>query len=169
MIGLLMTRRSELIDDKVFRDAQEMLTGMGNNAKGIIKLKAIVAAKEHGITQVAKIFNVSRNSITAWIKKLKDSPESILHIGLGRGRKNTLNNTQLEVVKSWLSENPNITIKYLIANIYKHFGIELKKTAVHQIIKKLSFSYVTARPKHFKQDNSKHDEFKKKSGSRGKK
>ncbi len=164
-----MTRKSELIDDNVFIKAQTMLSGLGNNAKGVIKLKAIVAAKEHGITQVAKIFNVSRNSITSWIKKMRDSPESILQIGLGRGRKSTLNDKQLEEVKSWINKNPNITIKHLIVDIYKHFNIELKKTAVHQIIKKLSFSYVTARPKHFKQDDTKHDDFKKKSSKRSSK
>lgn len=161
-----MARKSSLITDEILTKVQSLLDGMGNNAKGIIKLKAIVAAKEHGITTVAKIFNVSKNTITQWIKKLRDNPESIFKVLSGRGRKNKLSESQLNEVKSWISKNPSITIKQLINDINEVFGIELRKSAVHTIIKKLSFSYITPRPKHYKQDKSKHDAFKKKSTTR---
>ena len=157
-----MPRKSCLSDDEVLKNAQSLLNGMGNNAKGVIKLKAIIAAKEHGITEVSKIFNVSRNAITSWIKKVKENPISILEVGEGRGRKNTLSNERLELIKDWIQKNPSMTIKELISEIHTHFDVNLKKSAVHQIIKKLSFSYVTGRPKHYKQDTSKHDDFKKK-------
>lgn len=161
-----MARKSSLITDKILTQAQSLLEGMGNNAKGIIKLKAIVASKEHGITAVAKIFNVSKNTITQWIKRLRDNPDSIFKVSSGRGRKSRLSESQLNEIKSWISKNPSITIKQLIININEEFGIELRKSAVHTIIKNLSFSYITPRAKHYKQDELKHDEFKKKSTTR---
>ncbi len=82
-----MARKSELIDAAVLEKAQSLIGEMGNKAKGIIKLKAIIAAKEHGIKQVAIIFNVSRNTVASWVKKLKISPESLFEIGAGRGEK----------------------------------------------------------------------------------
>lgn len=160
-----MARKSELIDDTTFEKAQSLIGEMGNNAKGIIKLKAIVAAKEHGIKQVAIIFNVSRNTIANWIKKLKINPDSLFEISAGRGRKNTLNSKQLITVRAWLENEPNLTIRHVIARIKADFGIELHKSAVHQTIKNLSFSYITPRPRHYKQDQSKQEEFKKKSRS----
>lgn len=160
-----MARVSELVDDTVSQMAQEKLETLGYNAKGIIKLKAIVAANEHGISAVASIFSVTRNTITSWIKKFKEDPESILVIGAGRGKKPSLNDSQLNKIKSWIKEDSNITIKELRQKIKDKFGVVLEKSAVHNVMKKLAFSYITPRPKHYKQDTLQHEEFKKKSKS----
>jgi len=157
-----MARISVLVDDAVSQMAQSKLETLGYNAKGIIKLKAIVAANEHGISAVAVIFNVTRNTITSWIKKFKEDPDSILQIGAGRGKKPRLTTTQLNKIKHWIQEDSNVTIKELGQKIRSEFGVELEKSAVHNIMKKLSFSYITPRPKHYKQDTSQHEEFKKK-------
>lgn len=158
-----MARKSELIDAGTLEKAHSLLSKMGNNAKGIIKLKAIVAAKEHGIKQVATIFNVSRNTIASWVKKLKINPYSLFEIGSGRGRKSRLTRQQIDTVREWLENEPNLTIKHVISRIKAKFDVELHKSAVHQMIKNLSFSYITPRPRHYKQDPTKHEEFKKKS------
>jgi len=39
--------------------------------------------------------------------------------------------------------------------------INFSKSSVHRLIKKLEFSYITPRPVHYKQDKSRHEEFKK--------
>lgn len=167
MVGIIiynvgvMANKSKLIDETTFNNAQSMLESLGNNAKGALKLKAIVAAKTHGITIVADIFNVSRNTVTTWINKFKNDVNSVFEISAGRGRKDKLTLEQLYIVKELVNNNPNITLYQVAQEIEKKFAIKYTIPAVHKILKKLKFSYITPRPKHNKQDTSKHDEFKK--------
>lgn len=161
-----MTGKSKLVDDETLGKAQTMLYGLGNEARGVIKLKAIIASREHGVTLVAKIFNVSRNSINTWIKKFKRDANSILSVDSGRGRKDKLTKEQLELVKSWILSNPNLTLQRLSQKIESNFNVKYTIPGVQKIMKKLSFSYITPRPKHYKQDKGKQEEFKKKSSNR---
>ncbi|MFN5332711.1 MAG: transposase [Bacteroidota bacterium] len=161
-----MTGKSRLVDDETLSKAQSMLDRLGNEARGVIKLKAIISSKEHGISLVAKVFNVSRNSINTWIHKFKRDANSILSVDSGRGRKDRLTKEQLEIVKSWVLSNPNLTLQQLSQKIESDFNVKYTIPGVQKIMKKLSFSYITPRPKHYKQDKAKQDEFKKKSSNR---
>lgn len=164
--GFIVAGKSKLIDDDTLRNAQNMLDSLGKNSKGAVKLKVIIAAKEHGISLVAKVFNVSRNSITTWINKFKKNADSVLNIESGRGRRDKLTVEQLNIVKGWVITNPSLTLKELSQKIENNFSIKYTIPAVQKIMKKMSFSYITPRPRHHKQDETKHDEFKKKSSNR---
>ena len=70
---------------------------------------------------------------------------------------------QLHEVKKWIELNPNITINALKIKIEGEWEITLSKSTVHKVMKDLNFSYITPRPRHYKQDKIAVDEFKKKS------
>lgn len=162
-----MSRISKLIDDTTYNNARKELKSHGNTAKITIKLKAIIAAKTHGITRVAEIFDITRRSLMSWIKTFKKHGCDKLTVQAGRGRKPKISNDQLVTIKGWVSNNPNITIKELRIMIKGHFKIDVSIATTNRVLKKLSFSYITPRPKHNKQELLKQDEFKKKSSGNG--
>ena len=164
-----MSGKSKLVTDDIYNKAKLMLEGLGCSAKGVIKLRAIIAAKEHGVSLTANVFNVSRVSIATWISKFKDNPSKLLNIASGRGRKSKLTEDQLLTVKGWVDANHNLTLQQLSLTVQSEFNVSLSIPAMHKIMKKLSLSYITPRPKHYKQDSSKHDEFKKKASTRSRK
>lgn len=103
-----MALRSKLLDEKVVESAKEMLKKVRNNAYVAKKLNAVIAAKKHSITAVAKICCISRKALTAWIKHLKFGREEKLFAPPQRRRKTILNQSQREQVEVWIEENPNI-------------------------------------------------------------
>jgi transposase len=125
------------------------------------KLQAIKSAKKYGITAVSNIFEVSRVSIFKWIKNFSDNGIDGLKVRPGRGRKYILNEDERTIIKGWIELDCNITIKALQIKIKDNFDKTLKKSAIHNMIKKLNFSYITPRPSHYKQDKTQVDEFKK--------
>lgn len=160
---------TKLVDEATFNKAQQELRILGNYSKLSIKLKAIIAAKEHGIAEVSKIFGITRATLTSWIKTLKEGPVDNLLVQPGRGPKSKLNGAQMAAIAEWIKNNPSITITKVKAQIHKKFNIEFSVASTHRIMQDLSFSYITPRPKHYKQDQSTHEEFKKKSKRQNKK
>lgn len=158
-----MALRSKLLDEKVVESAKEMLKKVRNNAYVAKKLNALIAAKKHSITAVAKICCISRKALTAWIKHLKFGREEKLFAPPQRRRKTILNQSQREQVEVWIEENPNITIKEMKIRIQEKFGLNISKSTVHRNMQRMKFSYITPRPVHNGQDKSKQEEFKKKS------
>ncbi len=106
-----MALRSKLLDEKVVESAKEMLKKVRKNAYVSKKLNAVIAAKKHSITAVAKIYCISRSALTSWIKLLKFGREEKLFAPPQRCRKTKLNQAQLRQIEEWIEENPNITIK----------------------------------------------------------
>jgi transposase len=160
-----MSRVSQLIDNDTYDKARKELKKHGSISKISVKLKAIVAAKTHGISKVAEVFDITRKTLMSWIKDFKNQGSSRLLVQSGRGRKTKINNEQLKTIKKWINNNPNITIKELKLMIKEHFMLEISMMTVHRILKKLLFSYITPRPKHNKQEKGKQEEFKKKSST----
>jgi len=159
----IMPGITKLVDEATFNKAQQELKNLGNYSKLSVKLKAIIAAKEHGIAEVSKIFGVTRATLTSWIKTLKDGPVDSLLVQPGRGPKSKLSSIQMVEIAEWIKKNPSITISKVKAQIHKKFNVEFSIASTHRIMQDLSFSYITPRPKHYKQDQSTHEDFKKKS------
>lgn len=154
---------TKLVDEDTFNKAQKELKNLGNCSKISIKLKAIIAAKEYGIAEVSRVFGITRATLTSWIKILKNNPAESLLVQSGRGSKPKLNDVQMSMIAEWIKNNPSITIAKLRAQIYENFDIDFSIASTHRIMRNLSFSYITPRPKHYKQDSATHEEFKKKS------
>lgn len=164
-----MVAITKLVDEATFNKAHTELKKLGNYSKISIKLKAIIAAKEYGIAEVSRVFGVTRATLTSWIKILKNNPAENLLVQSGRGIKPKLGNEQTSILSEWIKTDPNITIAKVKAKINKEFGVELSIASVHRIMKGLSFSYITPRPKHYKQQESAQEEFKKKVKGKGSK
>lgn len=158
-----MYRRSALLNKSVVAFAEAELKKMGQYAYVGRKLQAVIAASKHGITDVAKIYDISRTTLTEWIRRLGQENIDKLKAPEERKRKSRLDQKQKDQIKEWIAANPNITIKELRIIIKDRFSIDISKSTVHRTMRMLSFSYQTPRPKHYKQDHAIVEEFKKKS------
>jgi transposase len=158
MIGV-----TKAISNSVYYKAIDALREANKAGEISKKLQAIKSAKEHGIKKVAEVFGVSRVTIMSWVKKFYEGGISALQLQSGRGKKEYLTVDEKNIIKQIVNENPNITIKALGIKINKMFKKNLCKSAIHKMLKRLSLSYITPRPVHYKQDKTHHDEFKKKS------
>lgn len=157
-----MTSTSKLLDQLVVEKAKMALKKMGKSALCARKLEAVLSAKEHGITQVAKVYGVTRTTLTSWIKLIKSDKIERLNAPPERKRKSKLNDEQKEQILKWIKDNSQLTIKAIVIQIEQVFGINVSKSTVHREIQNLGYSYIKPRPKHFKQDPNKVSEFKKK-------
>lgn len=123
------------------------------------RLQAII---EYGISKVAKIYRITRTTLMKWIARLKEKGVSGFAIQPGRGTKAKLNEEQQEKIREVIErEGANLTGKKLKTIIKEKFSIEICKSTAHRLMKKLGFSYFTARPVHHKQEAEKQEECKK--------
>ncbi len=160
-----MARTSKAISDNLFLEAKQALKKLGKKGEAGRRLQAIISAKTHGIKAVAEIFDITRMTLMSWIRKFEE--ESIQGLGIkpGRGPKSKLSAEQQEQIREIILSNPNIAIKELRLKIIEKFGVTVGKSTVHRIMKKLNFSYITPRPRHYKADKEKQEKFKKKSAT----
>jgi transposase len=154
--------RLSILDDGVVEVAEANLKQLGSNGVVANKLKAIIAAKKHGIKLTSEVYDINRKTLTSWVKEVKNNRIDNLNIKPGRGRKLKLNKKQEEKILAWVTKDPNITIDKLLSMILNKLGVVLSRATVHRVLQRLSLSYITPRPLHYKQDASTHDEFKKK-------
>ena len=131
-----MSKTSQIVNDSIAKIAQTKLNQLNYNTKSIIKLKAIIAANEHGVSNVAKVFNVTDKTILSWTKKLKADPDGFLNIRAGRGRKTKLNQSQIKTIQAMIINNPQLSIKEVQNEIERGFGIRLGTTTVYYIMQK---------------------------------
>ena len=155
-----MSQVSKILDDSTILAAASWLEELGTNGALANKLKALLAVKEHGITEVAKIFCVTRGTLTSWIKLVKNgsSPDDLMSKPKAP-RKSLLAAAERMVVKGWLQENGNLIIEAVRLKILQTWGIAISKSSVHRLIQQLDFAYITPRPQHHKQDQKTHAAF----------
>jgi transposase len=157
-----MSSRSKILDDLVEEKAKSELKKIGKTALISRKLEAVIAAKKHSISQVAKIYGITRTTLTSWAKHIKNGQIEKFKAPAERKRKNKLNDIQRDQILEWIKGDSQLTIKSIRIKIQKIFNIEISKSTVHREIQKLNYSYIKPRPKHFKQDKEKVMEYKKK-------
>jgi transposase len=157
-----MASSSKLLDEAVVEKAKKALQKIGKSALCARKLEAVISAKKHGITQVAKVYDVTRTTLTSWIKHIKNDKIERLSAPPERKKKSKLNDDQRKQILEWIKDNSQLTINATRIKIEQVFAVSLSKSTVHREIHKLGYSYINPRPKHFKQDQTKVSEFKKK-------
>lgn len=157
-----MPRISRLITDEVAALAEENLKELGRTGAIARKLQAICSSNKHGIKKVSEVYNISRTTLTSWISSFKEG--SLIALAPKPKKPRSLVTTAHRVIiKEWLEQESRMTIEALRIKMENQLDIKLKKSAVHNLMRNMGFSYITPRPKHYKQDSSKHEEFKKKS------
>jgi transposase len=155
--------KSKLLDNTVVTRANTELKKLGQYGMVSRKLLAIIAASKHSIAEVSKVYDISRGTLTQWIKHIKDSKLDKLKAPPERRKKTKLQASQVEEIEKWMEHDPNITINEVRLRIDSVYEIQLGKSTVHRIMTKLKFAYITPRPKHYKQDVNLIEDFKKKS------
>jgi len=153
---------SKSISDALYDKVTEALNLVSKNGDISRKLQAIKSAKVHGISKVAEIFGISRVALMAWITSFSKDGIEGLKLKEGRGRKPPLSDLEMDALKKLLEQDHSLTIKAMRIRIQELFSKTLSMSTVHNIIKRLGFSYITPRPSHYKKDKSKAEEFKKK-------
>lgn len=153
----------QIITEELYAKATQRLKTLSQDNRAAIRLRAIVSAKEQGVSIVAKVFGVSANTIRNWANSFAQEDWSGLEYQPGRGRKSKLSDQHLQAIRAWVKENPNITIAAVVQRLNQECKVESSKSAVHRILHKLDLSYITPRPVHHKQDKSSHPAFFKKS------
>lgn len=156
-----MSGVSRILTDEIVKRAQARLKQLGKDRYASAKLQAVVSAKEHGITKVAEVFNISRTTLFSWINIVKQDNLEELQISPGRGRKPILTEEQIETVRGWIEGNSQLTIDQVKARIFDELDTVISRSTTHRIIKSQSFSYITPRPKHYKQEVHEQEIFKK--------
>ena len=154
---------SKLIDDATEEMAITAMKKLGKSGEVANKLKAILAAKSHNISLVAKIYNVTRMTITLWIKAFKNHGTDGLMAKPKKTRTPRVNAAQLDIIEQWVASDCSMTIRKLQAKIVEEFNVTMSLATAHRILRKLKFAYITPRPSHYKKDPQEQEEFKKKS------
>lgn len=152
-----------IIDKDLCDKAKQAMSKMGKVGTLSKKLQAIISSHEHGIKKVSEVMNVSKASIYLWSKQLQRGDLE----GLVNKSKHQdgikIKKHHKESIKTWLEENPNLTIKEVRILLQDNFDIVVSKSSVHRVIQNGGFAYITGRKKHYKQDKEQVEEFKKKS------
>jgi transposase len=156
-----MSGVSKIVTDEVLEIAKRQLKELGKDKYIAAKLQAVISTKTHGITKVAEVFNISRPTLFSWIKHVKQNHPERLTVAPGRGRKRKLSAEQTALVKGCIQEDTQLTIDQLQRYIQDELNVSLSRSTTHRLMVSLNFSYITPRPKHYKQDPLEQDDFKK--------
>ena len=71
--------------------------------------------------------------------------------------------SSLGYIKVMIKAKSNITIDELRLKIMKKYDVDLSRSTTHRLMKRLGFSYITPRPRHYKAKEEEQEDFKKKS------
>lgn len=142
---------------------REVKTG---NYPHYMKVKALALlslAKGHKITDIADIFEVSRQSIYNWLKRFQSDGIELWRVQKGRGRKSAVDSAQVE---EYLRQSPRnfgvLRTRWTLALLgktvpclkgYSTFGVQ-------KVLRRLGYSYKRGQP----QLNSPDPEYSKKNG-----
>lgn len=152
---------SKAISNELFLKCHVALKQQGKSGKVARKLQAIISAKNHNISQVAKIFGMTRATLFKWIKDFKHQSIDGLLVKKGRGRKRLLDNVQEQFVVNSIASNPSISVKDLQQIIFKKRHTAISIASTYRLMHKLGFNHITARKNHHKQDGDLLETFKK--------
>ena len=158
-----MSRKSRYVSDELLESASEELKKLCKDALIARKLEAIIAACKYGISEVAKIYNITHKTLLSWIKNFKATKLDNLKAPPNRHRKSILNESDREIIKKIIEVNPQVTINFLVQKTLELCGKKISKSSMHRELKKMKYSHITPRPQHYKQDKEKVDTFKKRS------
>lgn len=157
---------TRLITEELYNKGKVILENLSQTNRSAIRLRAIVSAKDHGVNLVARVFDISSNTLRSWVKSFAAGELEGLDYKAGRGRKSNINEEHQVAIYNWIKENCNLTLDQIVIKLNESFEVKTSKSAVHRILQKLKLSYITPRPKHHEQNTNLQVEFKKKSRAR---
>lgn len=133
-----MARVSKLLSEDLVSIAELGLKGLGKYAQLAHRLQIIIAAANHGITRVCAVHNISRTTLTYWVKRLKKEGIAGL-VNQSKAPRSKLLQYK-DIVSGWIDKDPNITVRELTVKTEKRFGITTSQTAMRNLMKTLNLS-----------------------------
>lgn len=163
----IMARAKTTLDPETIARAQEELEKI-KDGKLSIQLKAIIAAVDHPVENVADILRVSARSIFRWVEKfkaggvgaLKDRPKGHLRSKLDEEHKKILERW-IATSKTAQGQPVHWTLRKLRNEIKNEFGIHIGITPLWTHLKKMDLVLRKPRPVHAKADKDAQETFKK--------
>lgn len=93
-----------------------------------------LTSKGYKISELMKIFKVSRNTIYNWLNSWESSNLVGLYNQPGRGRKKTFNSVQEQQIKDWVKATPK-SLEKVPEKIPKPWQIKVSKKTIKRVIK----------------------------------
>ncbi len=152
-----------IINKKLADKAKQALSQLKQQGVKANRLKAIIAAYNHGIKKVSEVLDCDRTSINRWANKLDKEGAEFLSNGAKHKEGIILKNHHKEQIKKWIESDPNSSRQSIQKKLKDKFGIMVSLSTVRRAMKYSGFSYITPRKSHYKQDLKKVEDFKKKS------
>ncbi|RZI45777.1 hypothetical protein EDM53_04700 [Rickettsiales endosymbiont of Peranema trichophorum] len=95
------------------------------------RLQAIISARTHGISQVAKIYNISRETLMRWISKIKTGGVKNFAVAAGRGRRSKLESKQELELQRYIEEHgAHLNTQKVRVFVKENFDIDISKATV---------------------------------------
>ena len=165
-----MARPKINVDAETIAKAEEELKKI-KESKLSVQLKAIIAAAEHPVENVANILKVSARSIFRWSTKFKEGSLEALRDRPKGHMRSKLAEEHKKKIEQWIvsgkkaqGETVHWTLKGLRKEIEKEFGIHIGTTPLWKHIKKMGLVLKKPRPVHAKADRNAQEAFKKNLG-----
>jgi transposase len=162
-----MARPKINVDPETVAKAERELEKI-KDSKLSIQLKAIIAAADHPVENVADILKVSARSIFRWIAKFKQGSVKGLRDRPKGHMKSKLTQDHKKDIEKWIiggknsqGETVHWTLKKLKKEIEERFGIPISTTPLWKHLKKMGLVLRKPRPVHAKADRAAQEAFKK--------
>jgi transposase len=162
-----MARPKINVDSETIAKAEEELEKI-KDSKLSIQLKAIIAAAEHPVENVANVLKVSARSIFRWITKFKEGSVEALRDRPKGHMRSKLTEEYKKEIEQWIVSGKNAkgeavhwTLKGLRKEVEKEFGIHIGITPLWKHLKKMDLVLKKPRPVHAKAERNAQEAFKK--------
>ena len=162
-----MARPKEIINQKLVSEAKNQLKEFEQH-RVYLRLLAIIKAGEYPITEVAKFFEVSRDTVARWIKRFRaQGVEGLWDQPKGHNPPK-LQEEHKQQIASWLETGKNArgdpvhwTLEKLRWEIERELGITISIMPLWLHLRKMGFRRKVPRPVHVKADRQAQEAFKK--------
>ena len=165
-----MARPKINVDSETIAKAEEELKKI-KESKLSLQLKAIIAATEHPVENVANVLKVSARSIFRWSTKFKEGSVQALRDRPKGHMRSKLSKEHKKQIEQWIlsaknaqGETVHWTLKRLRKEVEKEFGIHIGTTPLWKHLKKMDLVLKKPRPVHAKADRNAQEAFKKNLG-----
>ena len=147
-----MARKQKIITEEIYLKALEAIKEVPKGTLIHYRLTAIISGREHSISHVAKILKVTSQTLRSWVYKFDEGGVANLVNKPKTGRKSPMKDEHIDAIYRWIKADSQLTINAVLLKLKDEYALSTSKSSVHVVIKKLKFSYITPRPKHYKQN-----------------
>jgi transposase-like protein len=107
-----MSRKSSYASVELEESARVELKKLGGSALVSRKLEAIIAACEYSISEVAKIYGITRKTLLFWIKNFQETRIENLKAPPSRRRKSVLNDSDRAILKEIIENDSQVAVDF---------------------------------------------------------